>query len=79
MSEGTFSTQAGVLWGTIPREARERILKNVFCGKCRGSVEMVRFTGEEEKGDVILKGSCAVCGQAVVRVVETSERDLSGN
>ncbi len=39
MSEGTFSTQAGVLWGTIPREARERILKNVFCGKCRGSVE----------------------------------------
>ena len=59
MSEGTFSTQAGVLWGTIAREARERILKNVFCGKCRGSVEMVRFTGEEEKGDVILKGCCA--------------------
>ncbi len=79
MSEGTFSTQAGVLWGTIPREARERILKNVFCGKCRGSVEMVRFTGKEENGDVILKCSCAVCGQAVVRVVETSERDLSGN
>ena len=79
MSEGTFSTQAGVLWGTIAREARERILKNVFCGKCRGSVEMVRFTGEEEKGDLILKGSCATCGQAVVRVVETSERDVSGN
>ena len=79
MSEGTFSTQAGVLWGTIPREARERILKNVFCGKCRGSVEMVGVTGKEENGDVILKGCCATCGQAVVRVVETSERDLSGN
>ena len=39
MSEGQFSVRAGVLWGTIPREARERILKNVFCGKCRGSVE----------------------------------------
>ncbi len=60
-------------------EARERILKHVFCGKCRGSVGMVRFTGEEENGDVILKGSCAVCGQEVVRVVEISERDLSGN
>ena len=79
MSEGTFSTQAGVLWGTIPREARERILKNVFCGKCRGSVEMVGVTGKEENGDVILKGCCATCGQEVVRVVETSERDVSGN
>jgi len=79
MSEGQFSVRAGVLWGTIPKEARERILKNVFCRKCRGSVEMVGVTGEEEKGDLILKGSCAVCGQAVVRVVETSERDVSGN
>ena len=79
MSEGTFSTQAGVLWGTIPRKAREKILKNVWCVKCRGSVEMVRFTGEEENGDVILKGACAGCSQEVVRVVETSERDLSGN
>lgn len=79
MSEGQFSPRAAVLWGTIPREARERILKNVWCVKCRGSVEMVRFTGEEENGDVILKGSCAGCGHEVVRVVETSERDLSGN
>ena len=77
--KGPFSARAGVIWGTIPKEARERILKNVFCRKCRGSVEMLRFTGEEEKGDLILKGSCATCGQAVVRVVETSERDLSGN
>ncbi len=79
MSDGRFSVRAGVLWGLIAREARERILKNVFCGKCRGSVEMVRFTGEEENGDVILKGCCATCGQKVGRVVETSERDLSGN
>ena len=77
--KGPFSARAGVIWGTIPKEARERILKNVFCRKCRGSVEMLRFTGEEEKGDLILKGSCATCGQAVVRVVETSEQDLSGN
>jgi hypothetical protein len=79
MSEGEFSTQAGVLWGTIPREARERVLKNVWCVECRGAVEMVRFTGEEKNGDLILSGSCAQCGHKVVRVVETSERDLSGN
>jgi hypothetical protein len=65
--------------GTIPKEARERILANVFCVKCRGSVIITKFTGEEENGDVILKGSCAKCGHEVVRVVETSEHDNSGN
>ena len=79
MSEGQFSKQAAVLWGTIPREGREKILKNVHCVKCPGPVEIVRFTGEEQNGDVILRGSCAQCGHEVARVVETSERDLSGN
>ena len=79
MNGGQFSPQAAVLWGTIPKEARERILANVFCVKCRTSVQITNFTGEERKGDVILKGSCAKCGHEVVRVVETSERDNSGN
>jgi len=79
MSAGQFTAKAAVLWGTIPREARERILANVFCGKCRDSVTITKFTGEEENGDVILKGACAKCGHKVVRVVETSERDSSGN
>lgn len=79
MSDGQFTTKAAVLWGAIPKEARERILANVFCVKCRGSVTITKFTGEEENGDVILKGSCAKCGHEVVRVVETSEHDHSGN
>ncbi len=74
MSKGKFTTQAAVLWGAIPLEAQERILKNVFCIKCRTAVKIVNFTGTVEKnGDLILEGSCAVCGQKVVRVVETSE------
>ena len=79
MNDGQFTTQAAVLWGAIPRATRERILKNVFCVKCCGSVAMLGFTGEERSGDLILKGSCARCGHEVVRVVETSEQDLSGN
>jgi hypothetical protein len=79
MSDGTFTAKAAVLWGTIPKEARTRILANVFCVKCRGSVTIKDFTGEEENGDVILKGACAKCGHEVVRVVETSEHDNSGN
>jgi len=79
MNDGKFTMRAAVLWGTIPKEARERILANVFCVKCRGPATMTNFTGEEVKGDVILKGECAKCGHEVVRVVETSERDNSGN
>jgi len=72
MNEGKFTTKAAVLWGTIPKEARERILAAVFCVKCRDAVTITNFTGEEEKGDVILKGSCAVCGHEVVCVVESA-------
>ena len=59
--------------------ARARILANVFCVECRGSVQIVNFTGEEREGDLYLKGTCAKCGHAVVRMVETSERDSSVN
>lgn len=79
MSDGTFTPRAAVMWGAIPKEARERILANVFCVKCRTSVQITNFTGDERKGDVYLKGACAKCGHEVVRVVETSESDNSGN
>ncbi len=79
MSEEQFTPKAAMLWATIPKEARERILANVFCGNCRASVTITNFTGKEAKGDLILRGVCAQCGQEVVRVVETSQRDASGN
>ncbi len=79
MCNGQFTAKAAVLWGMIPKEARVRILANVFCVKCRGSVTITRFTGEEQNGDVVLRGVCAKCGHEVVRVVETSEHDNSGN
>lgn len=79
MNDGQFTAKAAVLWGTIPKAARERILANVFCVKCRESVTITKLTGEEQNGDVILKGACAKCGHEVVRVVETSEHDNSGN
>ena len=63
MSDGQFTAKAAVLWGTIPKEARERILAAVFCVKCRDSVTITKFTGEEKNGDVYLKGACGKCGQ----------------
>ena len=51
----------------------------MFCVKCRDAVTITHYTGEEENGDVILKGSCGKCVHEVVRVVEMSEHDNSGN
>jgi Zn ribbon nucleic-acid-binding protein len=79
MNDGQFTLKAAVLWGSIPKEGRLRILANVFCPRCRDSATMSSYKGEERNGDVILKGACAKCGHEVVRVVETSERDSSVN
>ena len=54
MSE-QFTPQAAILWSAISKENQQRVLKNVFCGKCRTSVEMVQFTGKVEQGKIILE------------------------
>lgn len=79
MNEGKFTVDAAVLWTTVPKEARERILANVFCTRCCGAATMVKYQGKEKDGDIVLTGKCAQCGHKVVRVVETSEWDRSVN
>ena len=70
MTEKQFTPAAAVLWGAIPKEAREQILANVFCAHCGGITTIKTFSGEAKNGNVILKGFCAKCGQQVARVVE---------
>jgi hypothetical protein len=79
MSEGKFTPSAAVVWAAIPKAARERVLKNVFCVKCRAAVEIISFRGEEETGNLILTGKCAKCDHEVVRFIESSEISLEGN
>ena len=79
MSKRAFTAEAELLWGTVPAEAKVRILKNVFCTRCRDSVEMVNYNGTVKNGDVVLEGTCGKCGHRVVRVVETSEAPPPNN
>jgi hypothetical protein len=77
MSEGKLTTEAAIVWGTIPLQFQQRILDNVFCVKCRDCVRIFNFTGKmKPNGDIIPKGKCKVCGHEIVRVVETSEVNL---
>ena len=75
MSEGKFTVEAAVVWSAVLPHQKEKVLKNVFCAKCGGVAEMVKFSGKMEKGDLILRGSCKKCGGKVVRLIESSERN----
>ena len=63
------------LWESVPEEARDRILSNVWCGKCGDVTRIEDFTGiPDERNDLILRGFCARCGHVVVRLLETGEQ-----
>lgn len=65
-----FTPKAAELWATIPATIKSQLLANVFCSHCRGVVKIVDFKGTVSRGDLVLDGSCAVCGNEVTRVVE---------
>ena len=79
VSKEQFTPKAAILWNTVPKEARERILKNVYCANCMASAEMVDPKGQEKKGNLVLTGSCPKCGHEVTRIVETSEAPMENN
>jgi len=57
-------------WQRIPKDIREKLLGNVFCGNCKGAVRVIDYTVENDKLGLIIKGKCKNCGCNVVRVVE---------
>ena len=65
-----FTPEGRRRWERIPEWAQKKILDNVFCSKCLGSVTILLETGEMKGKDLILKGKCQHCGKDVCRVVE---------
>ena len=65
-----FTPEAKLRWNKIPEWAQEKILDNVFCTKCIGSVTIILETAEMKDKDLILQGKCKHCGKDVCRVVE---------
>lgn len=65
-----FTPKAKARWETIPQWAKDKILKNVWCTNCRCSTTIIDFSGRMEKGDLILSGRCAKCGNEVARLIE---------
>ncbi|CAG9620369.1 hypothetical protein [Sutcliffiella rhizosphaerae] len=57
-------------WLSIPKEIRNKLRENVFCGHCKDVVTIDNFTIEDHQFGIVLKGKCQKCGHDVVRVVE---------
>ncbi|MBN2455148.1 MAG: hypothetical protein JXB29_01205 [Sedimentisphaerales bacterium] len=65
-----FTPEAQRRWNKIPEWARKKILDNVFCSKCLGSVTIILEKAEMNGKDLILRGKCQHCGKDICRVVE---------
>ncbi len=67
----TQSTQAKILWESIPQSARLSLLNNVYCGECKKSTGVGNIKMTVEGGNLIINGICTSCGSKVARLVES--------
>lgn len=65
-----FSSEAEIRWGTIPKQIQKNILDNVWCSHCSHQTTLILESAKMERKDLILRGTCKVCGKSVCRVVE---------
>jgi len=79
VSKQKFTDEAALLWGAMSPEMQKRILKTALCAKCNTFVEIIDYYGKVVNGDLVLDGSCAVCGHASARVVEPSQMRQENN
>jgi len=65
-----FTKGARARWDRISKSAQARILENVYCGSCRAVVSIILESAQMQRGDLILRGKCKICGHEVRRLVE---------
>jgi hypothetical protein len=57
-------------WDRLTPKLQTMLLGNVWCGACRQAGGMQLLSGKIEKGQLVLHGTCAACGEPVARMVE---------
>ncbi|HMA32573.1 MAG TPA: hypothetical protein VKT00_12230 [Casimicrobiaceae bacterium] len=66
----TFTRPARRRWESIAAPVRQRLLSNVWCGRCGHEVTIADFSGTMKGRDLLLVGRCAECQGEVARVIE---------
>ncbi len=54
----------------MPKDVRNGLLGNVWCGNCSDVTTITAFIVEEHNFGIVLKGKCKNCGNNVARVIE---------
>lgn len=65
------TTQAKVIWESIPQPVRLKLLNNVFCVECKKTTGVGKIKMTVESGDLLINGVCTSCGSKVARLVES--------
>jgi hypothetical protein len=71
--EDPFTPQARRRWKKIAEWAQKKILDNVYCSRCLGSVTIIIERAEMIGKALVLRGKCKKCGKDVCRVVESGD------
>jgi hypothetical protein len=66
----TNSFDANKKWLMIPSEVRQLLVRNVFCGHCMDTVQIVKYVIKNFHDSVVLEGKCKNCGHDIARVID---------
>jgi Protein of unknown function (DUF1778) len=66
----TFTKPARQRWESIPAHVRQRLLSNVWCGRCSHEVTITDISGTMKGRDLLLIGRCSDCRGEVARLIE---------
>ena len=70
LDEFSLTPQAFRIWINIPGDFQIKILNNVWCRTCSDTTGIGNVSGKIEKGMLILRGICTLCGNPVARAIE---------
>ncbi|MCD8501943.1 MAG: DUF6155 family protein [Bacillaceae bacterium] len=57
-------------WDKLPQEIKDKIVRNVWCGRCSGVTEIVHYQVGSSRNNIFLEGKCKKCEADVARVVD---------
>lgn len=67
------SFEANKKWLALPADFRQKLTRNVFCGRCRDTVQIEKYIIRGFKNAIVLEGHCKSCGGNITRMVEFNE------
>lgn len=68
-TEGRMTRPAKPIWDGIPEVYKKAILLSAWCDNCDEGTLLVDFHGRVVRGDLLLEGRCAQCGEPVELLV----------